>query len=83
MARGWESKSVEAQQEEASRAGLRRRDASPEQLALEDRRRTLELMRKRAEDELSRASVPAHRHMLEQAIASLEEELARLRSAGR
>ena len=83
MARGWESKSVEAQQEEASRAELRRRATTPEQLALEDRRRTLELMRTRAEDDLSRATVAAHRHMLEQAIASLDTELARLRTSER
>ena len=81
MARGWESKSVEAQQEEASRAELRRRASTPEQLALDDRRRTLELKRKRAEDDLSRATAPAHRHMLEQAIAALETELARLGTA--
>ena len=83
MARGWESKSVEAQQEEASRAELRRRATTPEQLALEDRRRTLELMRTRAGDDLSRATVAAHRHMLEQAIASLDTELARLRTSER
>ena len=82
VARGWESKSVEAQQEEASRGDLRRRAATPQQLALEDRRRTLELMRKRAEDDLSRATVSAHRHMLEQAIASLDAELAKLQTAG-
>ena len=82
MAKGWESKSVEAQQEEASRAELRRRATTPEQLALEDRCRTLELMRKRAADDLSRATVPAHRHMLEQAIAALDIELARLQTAG-
>jgi hypothetical protein len=81
MARGWESKAVEAQQEEALRAERRRRAATPEQLAVDDRRRTLELMRKRTEDGLSRATVPAHRHMLEQAIASLDTELASLGTA--
>ncbi len=80
MARGWESKSVEAQQEEASRGATRRRPATPEELAVEDRRRTLELMRSRTVDDLSRATVSAHRHMLEQAIASLDTELARLRA---
>jgi hypothetical protein len=80
MARGWESKSVEAQQEEASRAELRRRASTPEQLALEDRRRTLELQRKKAEDDLSRATAPAHRRMLEQAMASLDAEIAKLRT---
>ena len=80
MARGWESKSVEAQQEEASRAELRRRASTPEQLALEDRCRTLELQRKKAEDDLSRATAPAHRRMLEQAMASLDAEIAKLRT---
>ena len=79
MARGWESKSVEAQQEEASRPGTKRRAATPEELAVEERRQALELMRKRAADDLSRAVAPAHRHMLEQAIASLDTELARLK----
>jgi hypothetical protein len=78
MARGWESKSVEAQQEEASRGRTKRPAATPEELAAEDRRRALELMRKRALDDLSRATVAAHRQMLEQAIASLDTELARL-----
>jgi hypothetical protein len=78
MARGWESKSVEAQQEEAIRAGTYRA-STPAELAVEERRRTLELTRRRAVDDLSRASVPAHRHMLEQAIASLDEELSKLR----
>ena len=79
MARGWESKSVEAQQEEAIRAGTSHRASTPAELAIEERRRSLELTRRRAVDDLSRASVPAHRHMLEQAIASLDEELSKLR----
>jgi hypothetical protein len=80
MARGWESKSVEAQQEEAIRAGTAHRPSSPAEMAVEERRRSLELTRRRAVDDLSRASVPAHRHMLEQAIASLDEELSKLRA---
>jgi hypothetical protein len=78
MARGWESKSVEAQQEEATRAGTRRRASTPEELAAEDRRRALELMRKRLIDDLSRATIAAHQHMLEQAIAALDAQLAKL-----
>lgn len=78
MARGWESKSVEAQQEEASRG----RTAPPsltdtQRLALE-RRRTLELARARARDDLSRATVPAHRKMLEQTLAAIETQLNEL-----
>jgi hypothetical protein len=78
MARGWESKAVEAQQEDASRTEQRRRAATPDELALTDRRRTVELMKRRAEDDLTRATAPAHRQMLEQAIAALEVQLASL-----
>jgi hypothetical protein len=82
MARGWESKSIEAQQEEATRAAASGPAPSPEEQARDERRRTIELMRKRALDDLSRATAPPHRHMLEHAIAALDEQLARLKSAG-
>ena len=78
MARGWESKSVEAQQEEATRAGTRRRASTPEELAADERRRTLELMRRRLVDDLSRATIAAHQNMLEQAIAALDTQLAKV-----
>jgi hypothetical protein len=78
MARGWESKSIEAQQEEAAQASARRPAVNPAELAVDERRRALELTRKRALDDLRRASAPAHRNMLEQAIASLDEQLATL-----
>ena len=78
MARGWESKSVEAQQEEATRTVAKGPGPTPEQLAQDERRRSLELTRRRALDDLSRATVPAHRHMLEHAIAALDEQLAKL-----
>jgi len=76
MARGFESKSVEAQQEEAARGRKRPGpNMSPEARAVEERRRLLELSRARARDDLSRASAPAHRRMLEQAIAALDQQL--------
>ena len=78
MARGWESKSVEAQQEEATRAGTRRRASTPEELAADERRKTLELMRRRLVDDLSRATIAAHQNMLEQAIAALDAQLAKV-----
>jgi hypothetical protein len=81
MARGFESKSVEAQQEEAARGKSGRRpQMTPEQLAVEQRRRALELTRTRACDDLSRASAPAHKRMLEEAIAALDQQLAALRT---
>jgi len=79
MARGFESKSVEAQQEEAARGRKPGRPAqSPEEQARAERRRTLELSRTRAESDLSVAVAPAHRRMLEQAIAALDAQLANL-----
>jgi hypothetical protein len=77
MARGWESKSVEAQQEDATRAG-RGQSRRPEDLALRERRRALELARTRAQNDLARASAPAHRQMLEAAIAALDAQIAEL-----
>ena len=82
MARGWESKSVEAQQEERSerkRLGL---GLSAQDLATHDQRQTLELSRARMVADLSRASSLAHRRMLEGAIASLEQQLAALDGGG-
>ena len=61
-----------------TRAGTRRRASTPEELAADDRRRALELMRKRAVDDLSLATVAAHQHMLQQAIAALDAQLAKL-----
>ena len=78
MARGWESKSVEAQQDDASRQTVKRPSLTPEQRAVEDRRRTLALSRARAEADLSRATAPQHRKLLEQAIAALDQQLAEL-----
>lgn len=78
MARGWESKSVEAQQEEASRGAPKRRAPTAAELALAERRRALELTRTRAAADLDRATAPPHRQMLEQAIAALDQQLAAL-----
>jgi hypothetical protein len=75
MARGWESKAIEAQQEEASR-GRPKGPALTEADRLKGaRRRTLELARARAAEDLTRAAAPAHRQMLEQAVAALDQQL--------
>jgi hypothetical protein len=75
MARGFESKMVEFQQEEAARS----RSAAPTLTEDEKMRRTrrqgLELARSRAAADLARATAPAHRKMLEQAIAALDDQL--------
>jgi hypothetical protein len=78
MARGWESKSIEAQQDEAARGRVVRAELSPEQRAVEERRRMLTLTRSRAHADLQRATAPPHRRMLEEAIAALDAQLAQL-----
>jgi hypothetical protein len=78
MARGWESKSVEAQQDEAARGSSQKPALTEQQRAKADRRRTLDLTRARALNDLSRATSPAHRHMLQQALAVIDEQLAAL-----
>ncbi len=76
MARGFESKSVEAQQEEAARGKVAPRPRlTPEQVETARRRQALELTRARARDDLSRATASAHKRMLEQAIAALDKQI--------
>lgn len=79
MARGFESKDVEYQQAERERArDVQRPGATPEQQLAENRRATIRLSLTRLRADLERARVPAHRAMLEQAIATLDAELASL-----
>ena len=78
MARGWESKSVEAQQDQALSREPRERHVDPAELARRTRLATLTLARARAEADLRAASAPAHREMLTIAIADLDREMARL-----
>ncbi|HEY7351983.1 MAG TPA: hypothetical protein VH596_04365 [Terriglobales bacterium] len=77
MARGWESKSVEQQQEEAkSSAGRKGKALTAEQIAEQQRRRGLELSRQRILQQLQVASNSQHRAMLENALADLDTQLA-------
>jgi hypothetical protein len=82
MARGFDSKFVEAQQEEAARGKtVTRHTVSPEERANEQRRRTLQLTRTRTEHDLNRAKAPAHREMLQQALDALDREIDGLTSS--
>jgi hypothetical protein len=80
MARGWESKSVEAQQDAAAVAEQRRPSAplSADEIRTRTERATLMLARIRALSDLQHACAPAHRAMLEQAIADLDRRLKAL-----
>lgn len=78
MARGWESKAVEAQQAEAGRAV----PMSPPLTAAERERRhqaqSLTLALAEATSQLQAACRPVHRDMLRQRIAALQARLAEL-----
>ena len=78
MARGFDSKFIEAQQEEAARTHKTNPAMTPEQRENAARRTSLELARHKALADLGRATAAAHRRMLEQAIAALDEQLAGL-----
>ena len=77
MARGWESKSVEQQQEEMSeRRKTVRPPISPDEQQRNRKREGLLLSRKRLTQQLQAAENPRHRRILEQAIAELDSQLS-------
>lgn len=75
MARGWESKSVEAQQADREQDRGAGASLSPEEAARLARLRTLELTRARASADLAVARSPAHRAMLEAALRTLDDQI--------
>jgi len=79
MARGWESKSVESQQESAAAAHSfpASRDDRQAQ-ARKQARGDLELSRTRILRELAAAVHPRHREQLEIALRFLDEKIAQL-----
>jgi len=80
MARGFDSKSVEYQQEEALRGRLEKkgRPLSEEERVRLQRRQTLRLARARTAADLARAASPAQQQMLGRALAALDAELEAL-----
>ena len=78
MARGWESKSVEQQQEEfASTKGKGSQPLNAAQIAAEHERNGIELSRQHILQQLQIACNPRHRQMLEAALAELDRKLDR------
>ena len=78
MARGFESKDVEYQQAERERSLARGPAIGDEQRAADSRRTGIELSLARMRADMKRATVAAHRTMIERAIETLEAELASL-----
>lgn len=78
MARGFESKSVAAQQELAD-APRPRTPEDEEDAGVRVRRRGLELSRADVAHRLESAQAKPHREMLSRALAALDKEIASLR----
>ena len=81
MARGWESKAVEDQIEQATERALRQKsleDLSPAERARRERLESLRLSRAHTLTQLERATRPAHRQMLQRTLRALEVEIEEL-----
>ncbi|HYY59649.1 MAG TPA: hypothetical protein VE842_20130 [Pyrinomonadaceae bacterium] len=78
MARGWESKAVADQMEEATerdRRSAQGGELSPAERARRQRLKSLELSRARTLDQLERATNRAYREMLQKTLRALEAEI--------
>jgi molecular chaperone GrpE (heat shock protein) len=79
MARGWESKSVESQIEDADLSADRGESFSPEQREIQRKRASLELSRRRVLQEIEETRSAIRRTALERTLAFLDEEIGKLR----
>jgi hypothetical protein len=75
MARGWESKSVESQQDEAGRKASDKPAMTAEQRAQFQQKACLELALAETQAQLIAACRPAHREMLQLRLAAIQAQL--------
>ena len=75
MARGWESKSIESQQDEAERRKTLRPELSDEEKARAAERTNLELALAQTQAELAAACRPAHREMLRLRLEAIRSRI--------
>lgn len=80
MARGWESKDVEAQVQatESPVPKTANGQKTPEQIEQDKARKDLQLSRTRIVNDLENAKNPNHRKSLEAALAHLDKKLSEL-----
>ncbi len=79
MARGWESKSIEAQQAEATdKTAPSRPKLTPEDAARFRERESLRLSRQRVLQQLESSQNSRHRILLQQALDDLDQKLKQL-----
>jgi hypothetical protein len=84
MARGWESKAVDDQIQNAAepKKNQNPRSLSPEQIDVVRQRKVLELSRVRVTSDLENNPEPRYRTLLLRALEDLDAQLARLKAAG-
>jgi len=75
MARGWESKSIESQQDDAARRPPSGRDTGPIDRERITRRGGLELALAQTQADLGVACRPAHRDMLRLRLDAIRQQL--------
>ena len=75
VARGFESKSVESQQEEAQRSKTLPPALTPEEQARRTRLQGLEMALAQSQAEMSAACRPAHREMLKLKLEAIEAQI--------
>ena len=75
MARGFESKSVESQQDEAQRVKSLKPALSPEEKERQARRGVLELALAQTQSEIAAACKPAHREMLKLKLEAIQAQI--------
>lgn len=75
MARGFESKSVESQQEESQRAKNLKPAMTEEELARQSRQQGLEMALAQTQSEMMAACKPAHREMLKLRLEAIQSQI--------
>ena len=75
MARGFESKAVESQQEEAQRTQTFRPELSAEEKERETKRAGLRLAMAQTQSEMGAACRPAHREMLKLRLEAIRAQI--------
>jgi hypothetical protein len=80
MARGWESKSVEAQMEEsvAAEPPKKRAPLTPEELDRQRRKADLLLSRSRVVQQLAESTSERYSELLRRTLAELDQQIAEL-----
>ncbi len=75
MARGWESKAVESQQDDAGRRATGKPELTPEQRARMQQKTGLQLALAETQAQMVAACRPAHREMLQLRLAAIQDQL--------